>query len=57
MATRLWAAGIKTEMPYKKNPKLLDQMQYCEGRQIPLAIILGEDELQRGVFKVRVYFL
>ncbi|XP_013782212.1 histidine--tRNA ligase, cytoplasmic isoform X2 [Limulus polyphemus] len=49
----LWDAGIKTEQSYKVNPKLLDQLHYCEERFIPLAIIIGETELQKGVVKLR----
>jgi len=50
----LWDAKIKTETSYKANPKLLDQLQYCEDEGIPLVLILGEDELKQGVVKVRV---
>uniref|UniRef100_A0A914XL36 histidine--tRNA ligase n=1 Tax=Plectus sambesii TaxID=2011161 RepID=A0A914XL36_9BILA len=49
----LWDANIKTEMPYKANEKMLNQMQYCEQRGIPLAIIVADSELQRGVVKIR----
>eukprot|EP00095_Tigriopus_kingsejongensis_P004386 maker-scaffold1072_size64607-snap-gene-0.17 protein:Tk04386 transcript:maker-scaffold1072_size64607-snap-gene-0.17-mRNA-1 annotation:"histidine--trna cytoplasmic-like" len=50
----LWDQDIKTENPYKKNPKMLSQLQYCEEKGIPLAVIVGESELQKGVVKVRV---
>ncbi|XP_058117362.1 histidine--tRNA ligase, cytoplasmic-like [Anopheles ziemanni] len=50
---QLWSAGIKAEHSYKQNPKLLAQLQHCEERQIPLAIIVGEGELARGMVKVR----
>lgn len=43
----------QAEQSYKKNPKLLQQLQYCEEHGIPLAVILGESELQRGVVKLR----
>ncbi len=33
---------------------MLNQLQYCEDRGIPLAAILGESELQQGVVKLRV---
>lgn len=49
----LWNAGIKTEMPYKANPKMLNQLQYCEDRAIPWVVIVGERELQEGVVKLR----
>ncbi|CAH8623625.1 unnamed protein product [Dicrocoelium dendriticum] len=50
----LWDAKIKTTFSHKSNPKLLDQLQYCEATGIPLVIILGEDELTRGMVKMRV---
>ncbi|GFY58040.1 histidine--tRNA ligase, cytoplasmic [Trichonephila inaurata madagascariensis] len=53
LCRELWDAGIKAEQSYKLNPKLLDQLQYCEARGIPLAIIIGESEVQRAVVKLR----
>jgi len=50
----LWDADIKTEQPYKKSPKMLSQLQYCEESGIPLAVILGTGEIERGVVKLRV---
>lgn len=44
---------IQAEQPYKKNSKLLGQLQHCEEKGIPWALILGESELQRGVVKLR----
>ncbi|MEQ2201005.1 hypothetical protein XENOCAPTIV_006134, partial [Xenoophorus captivus] len=42
------------EVMYKKNPKLLSQLQLCEETGIPLVAILGEQELKDGVVKLRV---
>lgn len=53
LCSELWNAGIKAEHSYKLNPKLLDQLQYCEARGIPWAIVIGESELQKGVVKLR----
>nr|P07178.1 RecName: Full=Histidine--tRNA ligase, cytoplasmic; AltName: Full=Histidyl-tRNA synthetase; Short=HisRS [Mesocricetus auratus]pir/SYHYHT/ histidine-tRNA ligase (EC 6.1.1.21) - Chinese hamster [Cricetulus griseus]CAA28957.1 unnamed protein product [Mesocricetus auratus] len=50
---QLWDAGIKAELLYKKNPKLLNQLQYCEETGIPLVAIIGEQELKDGVIKLR----
>ena len=44
----------QAEQSYKKNPKMLTQLQYCEDAGIPLAAIIGETELQKGVVKLRV---
>ena len=40
-------------MMYKKNPTLLNQSLYCEKEQVPLIVIVGEDEKARGGVKVR----
>ncbi|XP_044589083.1 histidine--tRNA ligase, cytoplasmic isoform X3 [Cotesia glomerata] len=49
----LWAAGIKSVHSYKKSPKLLDQLQNCEEKGIPLVIIIGAKELARGEVTLR----
>ncbi|NWX17756.1 SYHC protein, partial [Aegotheles bennettii] len=54
LISELWDAGIKAELLYKKNPKLLNQLQYCEDTGIPLVAIVGEQELKDGVVKLRV---
>ncbi|XP_075066004.1 histidine--tRNA ligase, cytoplasmic [Mixophyes fleayi] len=54
LIAELWKAGIKAEMLYKKNPKLLNQLQYCEETGIPLVAIIGEQELKDGLVKLRV---
>jgi histidyl-tRNA synthetase len=50
---KLWNGNIKAEHSYKANPKLLQQLQHCEENQIPLALVLGDGELERGVVKLR----
>ena len=37
----------------KKNPKMLNQLQYCEENGIPFAVVIGESELQKGIVKLR----
>ena len=37
----------------KRNPKMLNQLQYCEDNGIPYAVVVGESELQNGVLKLR----
>lgn len=32
---------------------MLNQLQYCEENQIPLAVVFGDSEIQRGVVKLR----
>ncbi|KAL8194144.1 UNVERIFIED_CONTAM: hypothetical protein K2H54_001106 [Gekko kuhli] len=53
LIAELWDAGIKAEMLYKKNPKLLSQLQYCEETGIPLVAIIGQQEMDDGVVKLR----
>ena len=43
----------QAEQSYKKNPKMLNQLQYCEENAIPYAIVIGESELQQGIVKLR----
>lgn len=45
---------VQAEVMYKKNPKLLSQLQHCEEGGVPLVAILGEQELKDGVVKLRV---
>lgn len=44
---------LQVEHSYKNNPKLLAQLQYCEESGIPLAIVIGESEIARGIVKLR----
>lgn len=53
LIAELWDAGIKAELLYKNNPKLLTQLHYCEDTGIPLVVIVGEQELKEGVIKLR----
>lgn len=54
LCTRLWDAGLNAEHSYKPNPKMLDQFQHAEDHGIPIILILGNDELNAGVVKLRV---
>ena len=40
-------------MVYKKNPKFLTQVQYCEQQAVPLMVVIGEEEMKNGGVKVR----
>jgi len=53
VVTELWNGDIRTEHSYKKNPKMLNQLQYCEESGIPLAVVLGTSEIEAGVVKIR----
>ncbi|KAF1838480.1 histidyl-tRNA synthetase [Decorospora gaudefroyi] len=54
VAQELWAAGIKAEFSYKLKPKLPQQFKQAESAGVPLAVILGEDELKEGKVKIKV---
>lgn len=54
IVSQLWQAGIRAEHSYKSNPKLLVQLQHCEENGIPMAVVFGDSELERGVVKLRV---
>lgn len=41
LIAELWAQGIKAEQLYKKNPKLLDQLQKAETEGIPCGTWVG----------------
>ncbi|XP_006891211.1 PREDICTED: probable histidine--tRNA ligase, mitochondrial isoform X2 [Elephantulus edwardii] len=53
LIAELWDAGIKAELLYKNNPKLLTQLHYCEDMGIPLMVIIGEQEMKDGVITLR----
>lgn len=53
VARRLWDAGIKAEFSWKVKPKLPAQFKAAETSGIPLAVILGEDELAAGKCKIK----
>ncbi|XP_074649907.1 histidine--tRNA ligase-like isoform X2 [Tubulanus polymorphus] len=53
LCNELWDSNVKTEQPYKKNPKMLNQLQYCEETGIPFAVVIGESEIQNNIVKIR----
>jgi histidyl-tRNA synthetase len=54
VARQLWDGGIKAEFSYKVKPKLPQQFKAAETDGIPLAVILGEDEMAAGKVKLKV---
>ena len=53
IAKRLWDAGIKAEFSWKVKPKLPAQFKAAEVNGVPFAIVLGDEELSRGVCKLK----
>eukprot|EP01028_Stygiella_incarcerata_P013549 TRINITY_DN82766_c0_g1_i1.p1 TRINITY_DN82766_c0_g1~~TRINITY_DN82766_c0_g1_i1.p1 ORF type:complete len:979 (+),score=338.24 TRINITY_DN82766_c0_g1_i1:117-3053(+) len=53
ISRRLWAGGIAAEYLYSENPNMKKQIEYVTDSRIPFMAIIGEDELARGVVKVK----
>jgi histidyl-tRNA synthetase len=53
VANQLWKAGIKAEFAAKVKPKLPQQFKTAESGGVPLAVILGEDELAAGNVRLK----
>ncbi|KAL2912932.1 Cytoplasmic and mitochondrial histidine tRNA synthetase [Polyrhizophydium stewartii] len=53
IARELWDKDIKAEFMFKANPKLPAQWTACERDQVPLAIIIGGDEVAKGLVKIK----
>lgn len=51
VARRLWDAGIKAEFVAKTKPRLPQQFKAAE--DVPLGVILGEDELAQGQVRLK----
>ncbi|KAK3290650.1 uncharacterized protein B0H64DRAFT_331813 [Chaetomium fimeti] len=51
VARQLWAAGIRAEFAAKVKPKPLQQFNASEG--VPVAVMLGQDELEAGQLRVK----
>ena len=53
IAHELRNAGINTEVYYGSKRKLKHQLSYADERNCPVAILLGSNELEKGVVSVR----
>ena len=53
LAAELWKAGIKAEFTLKANPKIQQQLTYANTQGVPLAIIFGNTELQKGTLMLK----
>ncbi|CAO3563012.1 unnamed protein product [Mortierella alpina] len=53
ICTELWDAGIKAEFTYKLKPRTQNQWDACDRDMIPFAVIVGGDEVERGVVKIK----
>lgn len=53
VANTLRAAGVRTEAYFGKKMRMKDQLSHADRYEIPVAVILGEDELARGEVSVK----
>jgi len=49
----LWNAGVKAETLYTDNPRTDKTFSAAFDNGIPLILIIGEEEIQKGIYKVR----
>lgn len=54
IARLLWDVGISAEFSPKVKPRLPQQFKAAESAGVPLAVIIGEDELKAGKVKLKV---
>ncbi|MCH8203634.1 MAG: histidine--tRNA ligase [Candidatus Hydrogenedentes bacterium] len=53
IAAELRDAGLRTEAYFGKKMRMKDQLSHADRHGIPVAVILGEDELARGEISVK----
>jgi len=53
VANELRRAGIRTEAFFAQKMRMKDQLSHADHNQIPVAVIIGEDELARGEVAVK----
>ncbi|RBA15390.1 histidyl-tRNA synthetase [Fusarium proliferatum] len=51
VARQLWDAGIRAEFIAKVKPKM--QQQFNAAKEVPLAVILGQDEIEAGQVRLK----
>lgn len=49
----LWNAGIKAETLYKERPMMEEALKTALNNGIPLLLIIGESEIEKGIYKVK----
>ena len=53
LAAQLREAGINTEAYFSKKMKMKDQLAHADRYEIPVAVIVGEDELANGEVAIK----
>ncbi|KAI1810706.1 hypothetical protein GGS20DRAFT_566301 [Poronia punctata] len=54
IASTLWSAGISAEFTPKAKPRVQPQFTAAEKGNVPICVIIGEDEVKAGKVKVKV---
>lgn len=54
LCNELWGAGINAEFTFKAAPKLQKQLQQCEKLSVPIAVIIGPNEILQEIVKVKI---
>ena len=53
LLSKLLDNDIAAETVQKNNVKMLTQLQMCENKKIPIAVVVAKDEIEKGVVKLR----
>ncbi|CAI5701626.1 hypothetical protein KXD40_002844 [Peronospora effusa] len=53
LCKQLWLSNISAEVVQTENPKFIKQLHYALERGTPYMVVIGEDELTKGVVKVK----
>ena len=52
--SELWAAGIAAELLHRDTKKPQSQLKYANDQMIPIAVIMGEDEIKNDQVQIKV---
>ena len=53
LCKQLWLSNISAEVMQTENPKFIKQLHYALERGTPYMVVIGEDELTKGVIKLK----
>ncbi|KAJ1796321.1 Cytoplasmic and mitochondrial histidine tRNA synthetase [Coemansia sp. RSA 2399] len=53
IAAELWDNDIPAEFAYKTKPRMQTQYNVCDTSVIPWAVIIGKDEMEQGVVRIK----
>ncbi|KAI9298472.1 histidyl-tRNA synthetase [Neoconidiobolus thromboides FSU 785] len=54
ISKELWNHDIPCEFMYKIKPKMQNQFNACDRDHIPIAVIVGEQEIKEGIVKIKM---